>query len=314
MIIIGAGQAGLLAARSMSIHNPTIIEQQEELPNNHSALLRFRSSIVGDSVGIPFQKVRVYKGVLQEDAHTITNNPTIRDANAYSYKTTGKAIERSIINTEDVTRYIAPPNFIQSLASGADITYNQNAKDCLHHRTANLVVEKDIPVISTIPMPILMDILNYPDYQTFQYLPIWTINCELEHTSVYQTLYVPYDKAEPYRVSITGNIMTLEFCREPNDPEMEYISYYLDTLSIYTEVKNITNGQQSYGKIVPIDEYERQKFILWATQNHNIYSLGRFATWRNILLDDVMKDIKIINSFILQSNSYQRNKHTATKE
>ena len=171
-----------------------------------------------------------------------------------------------------------------------------------------------MPVISTIPMPILMDILKYPDYQAFQYLPIWTINCELAHTNVYQTLYVPYDKAEPYRISITGNIMTLEFCREPNDPEMEYISYYLDTLSIYTEVKNITNGQQSYGKIVPIDEYERQKFILWATQNYNLYSLGRFATWRNILLDDVMKDIKIINSFIMQSNSYQRNKHTVTKE
>ena len=59
MIIIGAGQAGLLAARSLALHNPTIIEQQDELPNNHSALLRFRSSIVGDSVGIPFQKVRV---------------------------------------------------------------------------------------------------------------------------------------------------------------------------------------------------------------------------------------------------------------
>src|SRR5580765_8835151 len=112
MIIVGAGQAGLLAARSLALHNPTIIEQQSKLPNNHSSLLRFRSNIVGDSVGIPFKKVHVYKGVLCDNGTTITNSPTLRDFNCYSFKTTGKAIERSILNTNDAVRYIAPPNFI----------------------------------------------------------------------------------------------------------------------------------------------------------------------------------------------------------
>ena len=36
------------------------------------------------------------------------------------------------------------------------------------------------------------------------------------------------------------------------------------------------------------------------TVDHGVYSLGRFATWRNILLDDVVKDIDVIKSMMGQ--------------
>lgn len=43
MLIIGAGMAGLLAANLLHRFNPTVLEKAPSLPNNHAALLRFRS-------------------------------------------------------------------------------------------------------------------------------------------------------------------------------------------------------------------------------------------------------------------------------
>jgi len=306
MIIIGAGLAGLLAANRIS--NAEVIEQQNELPNNHSALLRFRSSSVGDALGIPFKRVNVYKGVLLDDGKSITNSPTLSEYNAYSLKSTGHILERSIINIEPAHRYIAPDGFTSALASRVTIQYRHDGKDYLQNSSE--------PVISTIPMPALAILLKYPNPIAFRTRPIWTINCELENVDIYQTLYIPYFNDEPYRISITGNKMTLEFAVEPLDEPIEYIQHYA-TILFDTEEYPFTNlvvKRQEYGKIVPIDENERQKFILWSTDNFNIYSLGRFATWRNILLDDVLKDIDIIKKFINQRTGYQRAKHYTTGE
>ena len=59
--VIGAGLAGLLAGNMLRHRDPVIHEVQPSLPNNHSAVLRFRSSAVGDVLNIPFQKVKMIK-------------------------------------------------------------------------------------------------------------------------------------------------------------------------------------------------------------------------------------------------------------
>ena len=58
MIIYGAGMGGLLTANMLRRYNPTIKEAQPSLPNNHDALLRFRSDKVAIATGIPFKKVK----------------------------------------------------------------------------------------------------------------------------------------------------------------------------------------------------------------------------------------------------------------
>jgi hypothetical protein len=40
------------------------------------------------------------------------------------------------------------------------------------------------------------------------------------------------------------------------------------------------------------------------TEEHNIYSLGRFATWRQLLLDDLVKDIGVIEKLIDGNHLY----------
>jgi 2-polyprenyl-6-methoxyphenol hydroxylase-like FAD-dependent oxidoreductase len=112
MIICGAGLAGLLAANMLQHYKPVLFEQQKKVPNNHSAVLRFRHKTFSDVVGIPFKQVRLIK-------HVVPWRNPVADALAYSEKNTGVArTDRSIANeADDGTRYIAPPNLIEQLSS-----------------------------------------------------------------------------------------------------------------------------------------------------------------------------------------------------
>ena len=57
---------------------------------------------------------------------------------------------------------------------------------------------------------------------------------------------------------------------------------------------------------MPIDESKRQKFIFEMTTRYNLYSVGRFATWRQLLLDDVVEDIQKVEHFIRGDSDYNR--------
>ena len=62
-------------------------------------------------------------------------------------------------------------------------------------------------------------------------------------------------------------------------------------------------------KITPIDEDTRRWVIETLSQKEEIYSLGRFATWRNILLDDVLKDLQVIKK-LMNADLYSRKIHS----
>ena len=68
--------------------------------------------------------------------------------------------------------------------------------------------------------------------------------------------------------------------------------------------EKLESVEQKYGKIAPIDDAVRKQLLFRLTHEHNIYSLGRFATWRNILLDDVVDDITMIKKLLKANNAY----------
>jgi hypothetical protein len=50
--------------------------------------------------------------------------------------------------------------------------------------------------------------------------------------------------------------------------------------------------------------------MAWATDNYNIFSLGRFATWRpGLQMDDLVQDVRKIEGWF--SNRYELQKHRA---
>jgi len=298
MKIVGAGLAGLLAGRMLSFRNPLVFERQTGLPNNHSAVLRFRTSAVGDVLNIPFKEVTMIK----------THHPwknAVADSMAYSFKNTGTLrSDRSIIAGATVaTRWIAPPNLIPRMAQALTICYGEPF-EFPKLRTSE-------PIISTVPMPVLMQELGYPFPVSFDHTPGLNIRATIVDCDAYISLLVPDPKYPFARISITGDELIVEI-PSPTDwdgPSMaEFVSkcsYEACELLGFNGNKlfNISWSKQTYAKINPIDDAMRKQFMFWATDNFNIFSLGRFATWRpGLLLDDLVNDVRQISRWIDQGS------------
>lgn len=299
--------AGLLAAQMLRRYRPTVIEAQPVLPDNHGALLRFRSDAVARATGIHLKKVRVTKDVVSAWPGT-----AIAHANMYSLKVTGSIVTRSIIDTAPVERWVAPPDFMAQLARDVHIEYDTELTE--------LGVTGEDATISTIPMPALMKIAEWPRVlMGFPSRPIWTLNVRISVPAIelYQTLYFPDHDVPYYRASLTGNLLTIEYAGEDHEGIALRTSTELrnDVIAVLTQF-GITGAawgssaikfrRQHFGKILPVDETERKSFIVGMTDLHNVYSLGRFATWRQIILDDVVKDVEWIAQAILQRSKYDR--------
>lgn len=316
--IIGAGMAGLLAARMLKEHDPVVYESQSSLPNNHSAVLRFRSPVVGEVVGVPFKKVRMTKA-------TVPWRNEVADQLAYSRKTTGVSRSDRSIPLEPVSqdRWIAPANFIDHLASGVAIEFGV-AFDFKSELTK---------VISTIPMSNLMVALDYDMIRPNQFfLPSvcgFNIRTQLIETEAYVSLYVPDPSRMFNRVSITGDELIMEYAFPDTTKETVGEMAELVKKSMSHQVSDALEmlgfshpslfgepvlTMQPYSKILPISEVERRRFIHWASSvAGKAYQLGRYATWRpGLLVDDLVKDIRLIDHWIREGD-YSINIHEAGK-
>lgn len=322
--IVGAGLAGLISANMLSSmnHSVHIKEAQPSLPNNHSAILRFRSSIVADVTGITFKPVTVMR--------TVQNwRNELADSLAYSRKATGTIALRSSVreNQGMVTRYIAPPDLIAKLAEGFIINYN------VSHEFNKLAAG---PCVSTIPMPVLASLLGYTGFYDagveFKSVEGYNLNFDMPGVDVYGTVYIPDPTKLWNRVSITGSRLTAEyslvgghlantmmesFASGKRDAQvMRNFATFVDEAlaavglessmsSFATFENNFSVKRQQYQKIMPIPERERKRFMLWASEVHNVYSLGRFATWRpGLLLDDLVNDVRQIER--MAGDAYHR--------
>lgn len=288
--IIGAGLAGLLAANMLRRHQPYVLERQSDLPNNHHAVLRFRSEGVSRQLHIPFREVQVFKSCDDKDP--------VAAALRYSKKVLGRYEVRSLINLAPATRYIAPPDLVSQMADGVNIQFNvEFAPDCRWPE----------PVISTIPMAMLMDLLEYEgERPEFVSMPGWTVTATIEGCDAFVTRYYTSAMCPAYRVSVTGDQLIIEGTGDP--PAQMSIENMIVKLSVDLGIRHLDIGrgklhQGRYAKIghlSPADRRKAKDFMFWATRERGIYSLGRFATWRaGLLLDDLVNDILMIERWII---------------
>lgn len=290
--------AGLLAANLLRHHNVHIIEAKLSLPHNHSAVLRFRSPAIGAATGIAFEEIRVDKGFF--DGVRVRDSITLDQANQYSLVVTrGESVDnRSVWNLGRSKRWIAPPDFIERMAHGLNISYGVDIYELL-------LAPKDI-VISTLPMPVLIKMTGREEWikalSAFCYGKVYTIKALIDHPviSTYQTLYQA-ETGSWYRASLhAGGELILEFANAIDVAE-GFIFNAMHAFGIPTfKVQSVKADVIPFGKILPINEAFRRQFIFDATQIFGIYSLGRFATWRpGLLMDDLVKDVQQIERMIL---------------
>ena len=293
--IFGAGIAGLLAANTFQ--KAEIYDSGNESQVQHKALLRFRTSEVGDSVGIDFKKVKVHKGVWIDSDYV---SPNIRLANMYSRKVIGKVHDRSIWNVDSVYRYIAPENFVSELAD--------RCKDRIvwGHTVTKKDFECEGVKISTIPLSVTHKILCDIDLPVsdviFKNAPITVKRYRIKDCDVFQTVYFPSPETSVYRASITKDLLIVESIGE----SLQNLYDVLEAFGLNgNDIKDIDSTKQGFGKIYEVDDVWRKNFIYKLSLKHDVFSLGRFGTWRNILLDDVLKDVGVIKK-LMSSSNYDR--------
>lgn len=299
MIILGAGLSGLIAAAV----NPQakVFEASSRDKQSHRAVLRFRTSAVGDAVGIPFRKIRVYKNIWVDGKFS---EPNIQLSNLYSHKVANGYFDRSIWKVDAVDRYIAPEDFILRLID--------QVGDRVEWDTPVQELPKDYPIISTIPMNAILKLagIEVKDGVLFKFSPIRVQRFRVKDADVFQTIYFPSPSTAVYRASITGNLLIVESVDDVSFLSSD-LTEVLDAFGLVDDDIEVidANHKQSYGKIAPIDEPFRRFVVETLSQQYGVYSLGRFATWRNILLDDVLQDMTVIKKLV-NADSYTRKLHS----
>lgn len=312
MKIYGAGIAGLLAGNMFQ--DAQIYEAGPEGQSQHKALLRFRSSSVGDAVGIDFRKVVVNKGIWDKRKHELVS-PSIALANEYSHKVIGKYADRSIWNLAPVERFIAPEDIVEQLAKRCRGRIHWD-----HKLTHEEIFSYKGQAISTLPMSLMQKfyelsfaISPFEDQPEWKSMPITVRRWRVPHADVFQTIYFPDQSISLFRASITGDLLIAEYMNDERfDLEADWIHEILGAFGIVyrDRLEPLETVNQRFGKIAPINDQARKNFIFELSTNFNIFSLGRFGTWRNILLDDVLKDIAVIKK-LMNSSTYERSKINA---
>lgn len=288
MLILGAGLAGCIAA---SMNQNARVYEASGNKTTHRALLRFRTPDIGEATGIPFKKVKVYKGIWH-NGKPVELSP--RYINLYSRKVADKINYRSICHQEAVDRYVAPDDFHAILRDqlGNRIDYDMDIKDVIM-RTS------DEPIISTIPMSVLAGMIDIPspEFNGRKPKPIMVSRYHIPDCDVFMTYYFTDPTIGVYRASIDGGTLIIESMWEITDDDYKEVKRAFGLTGMILK-PIVENFQQHNGKMTPIDERSRRDFIVNATITHGIYSLGRFATWRNLVLDDVYHDLVVIKQLI----------------
>lgn len=296
-VIIGAGLAGLMCACAFEGD----IYEAGKAVQQHRALLRFRDESVSKLTGIPFRAVRVHKEIWHngQTFHACSN----QHANMYAFKVTGDIRGRSIRELDTVTRYVAPDDFYQQLV-------DRHAHRIMWQSPVTSEFMKDsialgFNIINTAPLHLILDMLgsrSAVEKFKFDRKPIKVARFELDpaRVDIYQTIYYPGSETLVYRASITGHTMIIESMGDIQPHDMVSVfEHFGISDSIRSSRVELVN--QKYGKITDLPRDFREAILYELTRDHRIFSVGRFATWRNVLLDDVATDIDRVARLITSS-------------
>lgn len=336
--VIGGGLSGLLAGNLMrNIGDVTVYEKNQSTQVRHTAILRMRSEKLFHTCQVPLEEIRVMKSIFFEGKHY--DKATLDLINLYSLKVSDKVAVRSIKDLDEVTRYVCPTKKIIELLEKnvPSIEYGTRVDETFLKKN-----EKDHVIISTVPMNHLMYILEWSDIPDFKYAPVYVSRFKLKEDlvspKICQTVYLPGSETNFYRMTLQSNELILESIgrywekdweggyyafSDQTDPQMRervqpifeevekiFRIFRLDKNS----VESIHFNTQEFGKIQEISEKVRQDFIRYATEKYNIYSLGRFACWKNLLTDDTFESIFKIMKMIQADSDYMKHKYLTNLE
>lgn len=300
MIIIGNGIAGRMAAKYFDYFDPQVYEANKNGESGHKAIMRFRDFSIGYLLGISLEKIHVDKAIYYK-GNFVEPNPMV--LNLYSRKVAKGIYPRSVRFTESVDRYVARESFRTPIANYGYKLDRVEPHVCCFSNGEH--VEYDV-CISTIPLPVMAKAAGLDCVKTkMESYPIHVNRFKIDIPSyVYQTIYFPDGALSVYRASLEGQDLIIESQSEYTSQEIPEIC---SAFGIHQN--NLCNEQnyiQNDGKIVDMDDSVRKSLIMELTEKFSIYSLGRYATWRNITSDVLLDDLPKIAGFMKLSDSARK--------
>ena len=313
LIILGAGIAGALAGGYFRSQSPLLFDQREEgSDSKHKAVFRFKNPDIGLVLGCPLKKIEVAKSIYKEVRYTKdggdmveihSQQPTIADCNAYSLKVVGSLQGRSIrdVSPLPAVRYVLKGQFTPS-----GVFWGCKVKKVKPHEIIFSTSQGDKVVmfdkcISTIPLPSLLKAIDgkrdwgvdFDEISSSIFVTIFHLKCK---SDVVQTIYYP--KGCAYRATLEGDKLIVESVKGvPSDYRFVFRSFGLAKENFQEESEVC---EQKYGKLMEIDQDYRKTLLFDITEGFGIYSLGRYALWKNLRTDDLLSDLSAINRMMEQ--------------
>lgn len=303
-VIIGGGLSGLICGALNA--QAEIYERNKSDFVSHRAVLRFRDDKIAKALGLHFRKVIVRKAIYVDG---VTHSPSPCLANLYSMKVRGVIADNSIWNLASAERFIAPDDLHAILAAICGKRVHWETDITL--RDINQWHSIRRPIVSTIPVPVLLSILGVLSPLAFSHAPILVSRYHVPDCDVFQTVYFPDPSISVYRATLTGDLLTVERTDGPRltiEDDMVAEAFGLPAKILRPDPLDLVPVEfhrQSFGKIAPVPDGPRKSLIHALTQDWGIYSVGRFALWKNILLDDVFDDIAIVRR-LMYATSYDQ--------
>jgi len=332
-IVLGAGLAGTMMARVLADHHPdktVLVLDQRPSPDdrNHWALLRFRDLETARALGVAVREIEVEKAVYWRGQLHYT--PNIAMNNQYSLKAYGHIGHRSLRHLGTAKRYLplATPRPSQC-KWGQTIELVDRDDDFTFIGTRHIETGKvegicGRTIISTIPMQQLLQATAGLSDQPFYLLsepprsePITVLRVKLKphiRCDVNQTIYFPESRFWTYRATLESNTLICECIGDDEDhsmlQEMDEVASAFGlswTTSTFEPVDPAADIHvQRHGKIIELDDDQRREVIYQLTDQYNVYSLGRFATWRPLRADQLVQDVYKVERMIRAGVSRSR--------
>jgi hypothetical protein len=308
IVVLGAGIAGCIAYHAFRAENPLIIEakpQKDTIPT-HSALMRLRDPEVARFIGASCKEIEIEKGIYYNGEFV---EPNILLNNMYSLKLYDEIGKRSILKPGSSKRYILDNGF----PAPGNIMWDSKVKRI---KKGIIILEDDTRIpydycISTLPMFTTRNLIKYNPAGIdlkFDSKRIYVKRYELNATScVHQTIYYPDPYTPLYRATLQGKLIIAESSREMLGYDTELI---LESFGLFDcKIRLLSEDTLMLGKIKTLEEHARLQYILWLTDNMNLFSFGRFAIWKPIRTDHLIGDIEKIKRIAIAKDvesSYRR--------
>jgi len=315
IVILGLGLAGSIMQAVLSTWEKEILNEICIIGDSkywdHKALFRFQNADLGALLGIDLIEIIVYKAIYYRGKVYTESN--ILFSNLYSLKTVEALIIKSIKDLTPRMRWLPKtrghfresrinrgwikvlPGRVSQVGLGW-VSYE--AEDC----KGKGEIDCDT-IISTLPMEFVVNCLglDLDERIKFKSSPIFIYRADFEpeFNELCQTIYFPDLEFPVYRASIDFKEIIIEAIRECKEEELLEVLGAFGLSKIHLPGKGTFDCFiQKYGKIKPLQDEVRQTLLYKLTTDYNIYSLGRFALWKNLKADEILQDAQKIKKYI----------------